>query len=114
MKIDLPLPQEKKLTVLFRVEPGCLGPSGKDHIEEFCKLALTEIATIDADYVHWEVVPRYDKSKAEIQYKINNKNLNHEQAAKYLAKFSKHLDDFEENFHGKLVQLIEGYMNELT
>ncbi len=26
----------KKLTVLFRVEPGSLGPDGSEHVEEFC------------------------------------------------------------------------------
>ena len=109
MKIDLPLPQEKKLTVLFRVEPGCLGPSGNDHIVEFCKHAQIAIENIDADYIHWEIVPRHDKSLAEIQYKINNKNLTHDQAAKYLDKFSKNLDEFEEHFHEKIISLIEKY-----
>ena len=52
MKTKLPLPQDKKLTVIFRLEPGCLGPDGEDHVEEFCKFAEKEVAPIDSDFVH--------------------------------------------------------------
>lgn len=111
MEITLPLPENKKLTVEFRVEPGCLGPSGKDHIENFCQLAQNEIQLINSDFVHWVIIPRYDKSLAEMQYKINNKNLNHTQAAKYLQLFNKNLDEFEEQLNEKLSQLIEHYLD---
>jgi len=110
MKIKLPLPQEKKLTVVCRIEAGCLGPEGADHIEEFCNFAQTEVEPIDSDFVHWELIPRHDKSLAEMQYKINNKKLNHDKAAKYLAMFNKNLDEFEDHLHEKLSHLIDQYL----
>ena len=29
----------KKLLVMYRIEPGCLGPQGADYVEEFCVFA---------------------------------------------------------------------------
>ena len=110
MKTKLPLPQDKKLTVVFRVEPGCLGPDGKDHIEEFCRYAEKGVESVDSDFVHWEIVPRHDKSLPEMQYKVANKNLTHDQAAKYLEIFEKNLDEFEGHLHEKLALLINGFM----
>lgn len=110
MKINLPLPQEQKLTVVCRVEPGCLGPEGKNHISEFCSMAQKQVESIDSDFVHWVLVPRSDKSLAEMQYQINNKNLTHDKAARYLEKFKKNLDEFEEHLHVKLAHLIDEYL----
>ena len=114
MKISLPLPQDKRLTVIFRIEAGCLGPNGNDHIEGFCNYAQIEVANIDAGYIHWEIVPRLNKSAAEIQYKINNKNLTRKQVETYLEKFSTNIDEFEENFNGKLIRLIEEYTKKIS
>ncbi len=33
------LADDKKLHLLYRVEPGCLGPTGADTIERFCEYA---------------------------------------------------------------------------
>jgi len=107
--MELPLPQDKKLTVRCRVEPGCLGPRGSDLIEEFCKHAQIQIENFDADFIHWQIIPRHDKSLAEIEYKINNKTITHNQAAIYLDKFSRNLDEFEDFFHETLVELIEEF-----
>jgi hypothetical protein len=94
---------------LCRLEPGCLGPEGVEHIEAFCALAEKEVATIDSDFVHWEMVPRYNKKEAEMQYRIDNKNLSHDKAARYLELFAKDLDEFEQHLHEKLSYLIEHY-----
>ncbi len=110
MKTNLPLPQARKLTVLCRVEPGCLGPDGKDHIEEFCDFAQTQVASIDSDFVIWNLVPRYDKTLPEMEYKISDKTLSHDKAAKYLTIFKKNLDEFEEHLNEKLSQLIDQYL----
>jgi len=91
MKIELPLTQEKKLTVIFRIEPGCLGPKGEEHVDKFCEFAQKKIDSVDADYVSWIIQSRHDKSLPEMEYKINNKKLNHEQAEKYLNLFKKEL-----------------------
>ncbi len=110
MKTNLPLPKDKKLTVLYRVEPGCLGPEGKGHIGEFCSFAQKEFESVDSDYVHWLIVPRYDKSLPETQYKICDKKLTYNKAAKYLEMFTKNIDEFEEHLHEKLAYLIDSYI----
>ena len=107
---DLPLPLYKKLSVTFRVEPGCLGPDGADHIKGFCKFAKKEVLDLDADFVRWVITPRYDKTLAETEYKTNNKRLTRDKAAKYLSVFGKSLDEFEENLQDKLSVLIDQYL----
>ncbi len=107
MEIELPLPLYKKMTVLFRIEPGCLGPDGKDHVEGFCTFAKKEVRSLHGDFVRWVITPRYDKSLPETEYKTNNKRLNHDKAAQYLLVFGQDLDDFEEHFQDKLSELID-------
>jgi hypothetical protein len=110
MTHDLPLPICKKLTVTFRVEPGCLGPDGIVHIEGFCKFAKKEVAGLDSGFVSCVITPRYDKSLLEIEYKTNNKRLDHDKAEKYLRVFGKELDDFEEHLQDTLSILIDQYL----
>ena len=111
MKIKLPLPKEKKLEVFFRVEAGCLGPQGESHVEEFCVQAQKIVDLIDADFVHWNIIPRHDKTEAEMEYKLNNKKLTHDKAEKYLHMFDKNLDEFEGHLHDKLAELIDDYLD---
>lgn len=108
--MNMPLPPEKKLTVLYRVEPGCLGPQGKEYIEGFCEFALSAIEHMDGEFIHWILVPRYDKSLPEMQYQINGKKLSHDKAEKYLQLFDKHLEEFEGHLYEKLADLIDEYM----
>lgn len=110
MKINLPLAQEKKLMIIFRVEPGCLGPKGADLVENFCALAQKEFVSIDSDFIHWDIIPRYDKSLPEMQYKINNKNLSHDKAEKYLMLFGKTLHEFENHLNTKISLIINKFM----
>ena len=110
MKDKLPLPQNKKLKVVFRVEPGCLGPSGDQNVTPFCLYAEEQVATIDSDFVIWTIIPRFDKSRPEIEYKVGNKNLTHDKAAKYLNIFKKNLDEFEDHLNDKLTILIDEYL----
>jgi hypothetical protein len=110
MLISLPLPLYKKLTVTFRVEPGCLGPDGIRHIDAFCKFAKKEVANLDSDFVRWVIVPRFDKSMAETEYKTNNKRLDYRQAEKYLTVFGKDLQQFEDHLQDKLTLLIDQYL----
>ena len=110
MKADLPLPQDKKLTVIFRIEPGCLGPEGESHIDEFCRYAQKEVESIDADFVHWILTPRKDKSLPEMQYQVSNKVLTHDKADRYLDVFEKSLDEFEEHLHAGVTHLIDQYL----
>ena len=110
MTYDLPLPLYKKLTVTFRVEPGCLGPDGIDHIEGFCIFAKKEVAGLESDFVRCVIIPRYDKLLLETEYKTNNKRLNHDKAEKYLKVFGKELVEFEEHLQEKLSILIDQYL----
>ncbi len=104
------LPDDKKLIVLFRVEPGCLGPNGKDYIEDFCYFAAKALAEVDADFVRWKIVPRYDKSLPETQYMLAGKQLTYQQACKYMALLGKELDDFEMHLNDKLSELIDEHL----
>lgn len=109
MNKNLPLPAEKKLTVEFRVEPGCLGPDGLDYVDDFCIYAQKEIEPVDADFIHWDIAPRFDKATPETQYKINNKKLSYDKAAKYLEIFDKDMNEFEGRLYENFALLIEQY-----
>ncbi|UAA40829.1 hypothetical protein KIH87_14700 [Paraneptunicella aestuarii] len=108
--MTLSLPLYKKLNVLFRVEPGCLGPNGIEHIEAFCKFAKKDIANLDSGYIRWVITPRYDKSLPEMEYKVRNKILTQERASKYLAMLDKSLDEFEEHLQERLAELIDQFL----
>jgi len=110
MKDNLPLPRDKKLTDLFRVEAGLLGPKGDEHVEAFSKFAENELMSLDSDYIHWEIVPRYDKSIPEMEYMINGKRLSHDKAAKYLEVFGQDLDEFELHLAKNLTRLVDEFL----
>lgn len=110
MNNDSPLPQDKKLTVVCGIEPGCLGPEGVDHVEKFCSFAQKELASADFHFVHWVVVPRYDKTLPETHYEVNHKKLSRQMASTYLELFKKNIDEFEKYVEDKIVDLIERYM----
>jgi len=112
MNIKLPLDQDKKLCVTFRLEPGCMGPQGMEHIEAFCQLAQKKVNETDTEFVEWTIVPRHDKTLPEIEYRLNNKRLSHEKAVKYLNMFEKNLDEFEENLQDKLAVYIDDYLGQ--
>ena len=110
MHIKLPLPDTKKLTVISRIEPGCLGPEGESYVEDFCKFAEKELASLDSDFVHWQLTPRRDKSLAEMQYLLQSKRISHDQAEKYLQLFNESLDEFEHHLHEELAHLIDNFL----
>lgn len=105
------IPEEKKLTFIFRVEPGCLGPNGDDHIESFCQFAQKEFSLINPAFLQWQIIPREDKSLPEMEYRISNKSLSSDRAAQYLTKFDKNIDDLEAQVQEILVDLITDYLN---
>jgi hypothetical protein len=109
MTSNLPLPDDKKLKVTYRVEPGCLGPEGKDHIRKFCVFAEKAVSTMDADFVRWHIVPRFSKAVSELRYTVDRKQLSHEMADKYLRVFGKSLSEFEEHLQDKLALLVDEY-----
>jgi hypothetical protein len=103
--------QGEKLIVIFRVEPGCLGPQGETHVDDFCFSAQKMVEADDTDIVNWKIMPRRDKKQPEMEFKLNNKLLTHTQAAKYLKLFNKNLTEFEECLHDKLANHIDEYLN---
>lgn len=110
MKQILPLPENKKLLVTYRVEPGCLGPSGAEHISKFCEFTQAKIQSLDDDYIIWDITPRNDKTLPEMQYSVLGKRITQTQAEKYLAVFGKNLDEFEGHLVDHLAVLIDEYM----
>jgi len=105
----LPLPDDKRLTVVFSVEPGCLGPTGLDHVDRFCKFSLGEFNIVDYGFIRWEVVPRHDKAAPEIQYRIQNKLLPRDKAGQFLKLFHKNIDAFEGKIYDKITHQIDEY-----
>jgi hypothetical protein len=109
MSSVITLSVEQKLTLTYRVEPGCLGPTGADRIEGFCAYAQSQMQSIDADCIHWNITPRFDKSLPEMAYQVLGKRMTQQQAEKYLAHFGKRLDDLEGHLTDKLAELIATY-----
>ena len=106
MKPSLPLPTEKKLTVIFRVEPGSLGPNGPTQAQAFCLQAESQFSLMDADFIHWQIIPRFDKSLAELEYAVGNKRLSREQAQQYLKVFGQDLHEVEDHLISEISRLI--------
>lgn len=96
--------------VTFRIEAGCLGPQGTDKIDQFCDYAQEKIQEIEPSYMHWILLPRYDKAMPEIQYQINHRNITEEMANKYLETFGRCFDEFEDELHDLIAQLIDSYL----
>ncbi len=104
------IPEDKKLTVVFRVEPGCLGPEGAQYIDAFCEYSTQQFKCIDADCVIWKIVPRKDKKLPEVEYFALNKRLNTGQANTYLSVLEKDLDELEGHLHSSLATQIDAFM----
>lgn len=107
----LPLHEDKKLAVTYRVEAGCLGPEGLNYISEFCNFAQSVLETSDSDYIAWNIVHREDKTLPEMQYGLFGKTINSLKAEKYLSVFGKTLDDFEYDLSEHLTTLIRQFMS---
>jgi hypothetical protein len=102
-------PESKKMTVLFRMEPGSLGPDGVQYVSEFCEFAQVQLQTCAEVYIHWEIVPRVDKTLAEMEFQLSSKKLTSAKAGQYLAVFGENLDRFEEQLDNNLEAIINQY-----
>ncbi|NTS76747.1 hypothetical protein HR060_07675 [Catenovulum sp. SM1970] len=103
--------EDKKLTVLFRIEPGSLGPTGGDHVEAFCPFAEDKLKALDSEFIIWKIVPRYDKSLDEVETSVRGKKLNMQQVDQYLQYFDKEWAEFEEHLADKLSELIDEFFD---
>ena len=104
------LQENQKLVVIYRVEPGCLGPEGDSLVDDFCNFAQSKFQDFNTDCIVWHIVPRKDKAIPEMEYNVADKKLNHIQAEKYLAVFGKELDELEGHLSGTLTSLINEFM----
>jgi hypothetical protein len=102
--------QDKKLTLVIRLESDCLGPTGDDLIDDFCILAQKELGSLYTDSIHCDIMPRHDKALPEMGYYINNKRLDSEKATKYLKLLGHDLADIETSLEDKLAGLINVYL----
>lgn len=105
----MPIPEEKKLTVIFRIESGCLGPQGISHVASFCGKALQAFNQLHPAFMNWKVIPRHDKSLPELSYSIGDRPLAREHAAKYLQHFDIGIDNFESDVFNQLPEMIDQY-----
>jgi uncharacterized protein YutD len=111
MKNLLPLHDDKKLAITYRVEAGCLGPDGLNYISDFCNFAQLELQTLDSNHIVWNIVHREDKTLPEMQYSLVGKIINSHKAEKYLSIFGETLDDFEYHLSDHLTTLIRQFMS---
>ena len=102
-------PIQKKLTVIFRIEAGCLGPEGESHVARFCIQARAKLLGLYPDFIDWEVIPRIDKNLPEMDYAISDKKLSRSQATRYLSIFHLEIDAFEMEVFDELPDMIDQY-----
>ena len=103
------LPLYKKLLVMYRIEPGCLGPQGADYVEEFCVFAKQKLKDRHSHCLRWAIKPRYDKSLPELEFQIKNGTLSRDNAAKYMTRFDIDIDGFEEALDEELTELVDAF-----
>ncbi len=83
---------------------------GKEYIEGFCRFAFKEMKLVLPSFVQWLIIPRYDKTLPEIQYKLRDRNLTTAQATKFLEMFNKNTSEIESDLDEILADLIEEYL----
>lgn len=105
-----PLKTDKKLSVTYRIEPGCLGPEGSTHVVAFCDFAQKAFQGTHSNYTNWYIEPRDDKSLPEMEYSTMGKKMSDSQADKYLTLFDQNLDAFELELGKKMAALINDFM----
>lgn len=102
-----------KLTIQIRVEPGCLGPDGKSHIDTFCVAASRIFAAIEPERVSWVLIPRHDKQLPEQECFIEGRKLSEDQASLLLQRMGLTLAALQERSDALLAQLMERYFKTL-
>lgn len=99
---------DKKIKLLYRVEPGCLGPTGAQTIERFCEYANQQL--VAPYFAQYYFTPRFDKTKAEREYSINARLLSESHVQAYLSHFKHSKDEFEEQLDELLTQAIDRFL----
>ena len=110
MNNKLAISNEHRIVITYRVEPGCLGPDGHLHVQAFCDFAQQQMASLDAAYVQWQIVPRYDKSRPEMECRLMGKSLNAKQANQYFAPLGQNFGVIESHLCERISLLIDHYL----
>ncbi|MDH5184675.1 MAG: hypothetical protein OEX12_12395 [Gammaproteobacteria bacterium] len=110
MNVTIPLTHDQKLTVVYRVEPGCLGPDGLQQIQAFCEFAQKQIETAKSNYLLWVIVPRLDKTIDEAEYRLHDKRLPMDKVSMYLKMFDTNIDELEGRLLEQIALLIEDFL----
>ncbi|MGY3858894.1 hypothetical protein [Aeromonas intestinalis] len=103
----------KRLHIQIRIEPGCLGPDGKAHIDRFCNAASRIFATLEPERISWVLLPRHDKQLPEQEFFIEGRKLSEEQAGLVLQRMGLTLSLLQERSDALLAQLVERYFKTL-
>ena len=111
MILNNSIPENKKITVIFRVEPGSLGPNGVDHVEDFCNFAQLQLQSPPycREYITWCIEPRLDKQLVEMEFHILSKKLPQGKVKQYLNLFGENLAVFEEQLGNNIEIMINQY-----
>ena len=105
------IPNIKKLTIIYRFEPGGLGPNGKQQINEFCQFAEDKFRQLDSLFLIWDIQPRSDKRLPEIQFQFMRKNISHQQATIYLEKIGKNITQFSNEIDDEMANYIDMFLS---
>lgn len=104
------LPPETQLTILYTVEPGCLGPQGDQLIDQFCKFIAEKLNSTFGENCLWIIQYKTHLSAHHIDYQIDNKRLNREQAKQFLHASQKDIEHFENDVDELVVEYIEEFL----
>lgn len=102
---------DRVLTLIYRVEPGCLGPEGIKYVEDFCNYSNGTMALLGQGVIQFFFTPRYDKSRPEIEYRLLSKAVKQEQLETYFLRLGATQDEFEGTLGEKIAEMIEQFMN---
>lgn len=103
------IPENKKMSVIFRVEPGSLGPNGNEYIKDFCDFAQQQLRACSSDHILWFIEPRLDKKLVEMEFQISAKILPRNKVNQYLKIFGDNLEHFEDQLEDHIEAIINQY-----
>jgi len=104
VKSNLPLPQHKKLLIIYRLEPDCFGYLGHKQMSKFCEHITKNILPIDSGFIKWTIMPRLEPEEKEVEYRIDGKLLKEHQVIKYLAFFDRDYKLFQDALTQSIMQ----------
>ncbi|MFC3034765.1 hypothetical protein ACFOEE_19855 [Pseudoalteromonas fenneropenaei] len=102
--------EQLTLTIQLRLEPGCMGPNGKQYIEAFCTQQNQQAWQNSFAVLH--VIPRYDKTLPEWEYFLKSKRLNDSQVEAVLTVFNQERQGLEETIEHQIADAVDAFMRD--